>query len=462
MSNRLFLYKFETMEMTEITKENYGLKESAKEVLVNNSTGRFTKPTDNLYPHQWSWDAGFIAMGYAHYNQAAAERDLLHLFSGQWDNGMVPHIVFDDRGFEDKYFPGPSFWKTENAPNTPNSVQTSGICQPPIHATAVRHILCHAQDREKALSFADAIFPRIAAWHDYLYRERDKENDGLVYIRHPWESGQDNSPLWDPILNRMQLDPKIMPSYQRRDLGHVDAAERPTNLDYDRYIYLVDFFKKNSYNEESIRENECPFLVQDVLFNTILAKANRDIGEIAEAIGENSEKWFERADKTSRAIDKKLWCAEKQFYVNFDLNRGTQIHERVLAGFLPIYAGVPSKERTEILFNYLNTHCFCHLDDKCYAAPSYDRSSPEYSGSKYWRGPIWINLNWMLCMGLDRYGYTDYAERIMNSIIQLPSMSGFHEYFDPDTGRGYGSDNFSWTASLLLDVLYTREKSASN
>lgn len=459
LSKRLFLYNFSVMERINNDKENYRLKESAKEILAKNSTGRFTKPTDNLYPHQWSWDAGFIAMGYAHYNQSAAARDLLHLFNGQWNNGMVPHIIFDDRGFEDKYFPGPSFWKTGNIPNAPDSVFTSGICQPPIHATAVHHIVRLAQDREKALSFADTIYPKIVAWHNYLYRERDIENDGLVYIRHPWESGQDNSPLWDPILNRMEIDSLELPVYLRKDIKHIHASERPTNLDYDRYIYLLDFFSKNSYDEKNIRENGCPFLVEDVLFNTILAKANRDLGEVAKSIGKSPERWFELSEKTSQAVDQKLWCEEKEFYVNFDLNRGTQIHERVLAGFLPIYAGIPSNEKAERLFNYLNTHCFCRLDDVCYAAPSYDRSSPEYSESKYWRGPIWINLNWMLCIGLDNYGYSDYARRIMNSIIQLPSKSGFHEYFDPDTGSGYGSANFSWTASLLLDVLYTREKS---
>jgi hypothetical protein len=28
---------------------------------------------------------------------------------------------------------------------------------------------------------------------------------------------------------------------------------------------------------------------------------------------------------------------------------------------------------------------------------------------------------------------------------------GFHEYFDPYKGTGYGTDNFSWTAALFLD-----------
>ena len=39
-------------------------------------------------------------------------------------------------------------------------------------------------------------------------------------------------------------------------------------------------------------------------------------------------------------------------------------------------------------------------------------------------------------------------------IIQLPIRFGFHEYFDSQTGQGYGSANFSWTAALFLDLVY--------
>ena len=28
--------------------------------------------------------------------------------------------------------------------------------------------------------------------------------------------------------------------------------------------------------------------------------------------------------------------------------------------------------------------------------------------------------------------------------------NGFFEYFDPYEGRGYGGDNFSWTAAVYL------------
>lgn len=434
------------------------LAEKAKQVLENNRTEHFTKPTQNLYPHQWSWDAGFIAVGYSHYKLNYAIEDLKYLFSAQWDNGMIPHIVFDDKSYEDKYFPGPSFWQTEKSHHAPKQVKTSGICQPPVHATAVRKLIENSADKDKALLFAKKVFNHLKEWHHYLYRERDENGDGLVYIRHPWESGQDNSPLWDPILQQMNINENELPAYERKDLSHIDAAERPDKSDYDRYVFLVDLFRKCNYDEKKIREEGCPFLVEDVLFNTILCRANKDMAFIAEAIGEDPNTWMELYKKTKTAIDQKLWCEEKSFYVNFNVVEQKQVHERVLAGFLPLYAGVPDKNRANTLFNYLNTHCFCRLDDICLAAPTYDRSSSNFSGSKYWRGPIWINLNWMLCLGLSDYGYDEYASRIMETIIKLPAMNGFYEYFDPDTGKGYGSNHFSWTAALFLDALYVKGK----
>jgi len=433
------------------------LKTSAEKVLKKNWTGSFTKPTDALYPHQWSWDSCFISIGYSHYDQEKAKQELNRLFDAQWENGMIPHIVFDEKELNGLYFPGPDFWQVECSPDSPAHLKCSGICQPPVHATAVRHIMDHASSTKRALEYAEKVYNNLAKWHRYLYDERDPENEGLAYIRHPWESGQDNSPVWDSVLQRFNLSPQQVVPYQRKDITHVDAAERPTDEDYDCYVYLVDFFRKQNYDENTIRRNGCPFLIQDVLFNTILCQATLDLAEIAKRLGKDPRPWKEQANKTAGALNWKLWSEENGFYADFDLVSNRQIHERILAGFLPLLAGIPDQSRAERLFNYLNTHCFCRLDDACFAAPTYDRSSPEYSSSKYWRGPIWINLNWMLCIGLSKYGYDLYADRIMESIIRLPAMSGFYEYFDPDTGKGYGSNDFSWTAALLIDVLYRRK-----
>src|SRR6516225_7483171 len=74
-------------------------------ILRDNSTGLITKAAPDLYPHQWSWDAAFNAIGLATVDLPRARLELDSLFSGQWRNGMVPHIVFDPAA--DGYWPGP-------------------------------------------------------------------------------------------------------------------------------------------------------------------------------------------------------------------------------------------------------------------------------------------------------------------------------------------------------------------
>ena len=85
--------------------------------------------------------------------------------------------------------------------------------------------------------------------------------------------------------------------------------------------------------------------------------------------------------------------------------------------------------------------------------PSYDRHGFGFSPVQYWRGPVWINIDWFLMRGLERYGFSEHAECLRETITGLCTDEGFYEYYDPLSGMGYGSDLFSWSAALLLDVL---------
>ena len=78
---------------------------AAKNVLKSNMLGACTKPAPSLYPHQWNWDAGFIALGYARSDFRQACSELTALFRGQWANGMAPQIIFSVKN-SGKYFPG--------------------------------------------------------------------------------------------------------------------------------------------------------------------------------------------------------------------------------------------------------------------------------------------------------------------------------------------------------------------
>src|SRR6056297_1322008 len=158
-------------------KEFQDLIEAAENVLKKNWTGSFTKPTNSLYPHQWSWDSCFISIGYCHYNQERAEKELERLFDAQWDNGMIPHIVFDKNELNGLYFPGPDFWQVDCSPDSPAGLKCSGICQPPVHATAVRLMMDHSKDTKRALDYAEKIYDQLVKWHNYLYDERDPEDE---------------------------------------------------------------------------------------------------------------------------------------------------------------------------------------------------------------------------------------------------------------------------------------------
>ncbi len=92
-------------------------------------------------------------------------------------------------------------------------------------------------------------------------------------------------------------------------------------------------------------------------------------------------------------------------------------------------------------------------DENITPVPSYDMHGFGFSPVQYWRGPVWINIDWFLMHGLANYGYSEQAERLRQTIVNLCQEQGFYEYYDPITGAGQGSDLFSWTAALLLDVL---------
>lgn len=425
--------------------------EKAKEVLENNWTGSFTKPSPKLYPHQWSWDSGFIAIGYSHYDQKKARTELLSLFKGQWKNGMLPHIVFHNPSND--YFPDAKDWRIDLSNDAPASIHTSGITQPPIHATAVWNIYNNAEDKKDAREYVSNIFPKLISSHRFLYNFRDVENKGLIANIHPWETGIDNSPKWDMILKNIDIENINIPPFKRKDINFVSSEERPTDEAYLKFIYLIELFKQCKYNQEKICK-ESPFLVYDVLFNSILHKANLDLLKIAVLLKEDTkeiERWIERGNK---AFEELLWCDKDSMYHSYDLTQHEIIRVHTASCALPLYASIPDKERGFNLKEQLLTTCPFHQENVCVSVPTYDKTQEGYNPTNYWRGPIWVNTNWMIYKGLLSYGFEDLAGKIGLNIIRLINELGFWEYFYPTEQRGLGSNNFSWTAALLIDILY--------
>src|SRR5207237_10800397 len=70
------------------------LVEAAEKILKHNDRGSWTVPAGDLYPHQWLWDSCFIAIGLRHLDVERAQTELRSLLRGQWEDGMIPNIIF--------------------------------------------------------------------------------------------------------------------------------------------------------------------------------------------------------------------------------------------------------------------------------------------------------------------------------------------------------------------------------
>ena len=430
-------------------------------VLRRNSIKSWTKPAPSLYPHQWSWDSAFIALGLAHVDNHRATSELETLFNSQWKTGKVPHIVFNPDAPPKSYFPDAERWNTSGlSEHAPESAHTSGLCQPPVHAIAVLRIWETARSsgderrQDRARAFLGSNYPRLFSWHRYLATARDPEGSGLVTIYHPWESGTDNSPRFDAALQGVEVGD--LPPYTRYDLQHVtDPSHRPSNEEYDRYLWLLELLKRERYDEANIYDSH-PFLVKDVLFSGILVAANEALLEIAEVVGAPEKDreligaWIERG----RNGLSRRWDADLGLCVDHDLLSGAPLRVRTVAGFAPLIAGGLDGGWLGALLETLDSAAFAGDPKLCRPLPP--STSPEETGfhpRSYWRGPVWPVANWLLWWSLIRAGEAERAVAMRGETLGQLSEGGFAEYFEPFTGEPLGSSEQSWTAAIALDML---------
>ena len=420
------------------------LIEEACSILRLNDRGGYTVPTERLYPYQWNWDSAICALGWHHFDKARAWNEIRMLLKGQWDNGMLPHIIFHQDSPD--YFPNADVW---NVPETcfqegVEHPQTSGISQPPVLATCVRKLW--EADKEPAIESSELkqICIKILNWHRWYWSARDPENMGMVSILHPWESGMDNSPAWDKSL--VSVPSTQNSSYKRQDITLIDANQRPLKKEYDRYLYLVEKLRDEKYDSTNIFQ-DFPFRVIDVGLNSILHRANLDLLALFDQFGMLSEslELKKRIELTCKAFDK-LWDEQHEHYYNRDEISGELIRIPTSACFLPLFGQLASDKQAQKIISTLEEW----MKQEFLLVPSTSPFDPNYESQRYWRGPIWPHVNWMICEGLKNYDRHDLSQIIRTQTLELISKLGFHEYYHPLGESGLGGESFSWTASVYL------------
>lgn len=433
--------------------------DQAAQVLKDNDHGLFTIPAHGLYPHQWLWDSCFISIGLRHLDVERAKIEILSLCRAQWRNGMLPHIIFTP-GKKQRMHSG--VWDSWLSPFSPDDVSTSGISQPPVIAEAVVRV------GEKMLladrrSWYRELWPHLVAYHQWLYTERDPHHEGLVLQIHPWETGLDDNPAWmselddhllpwwirglqksklEFIVGRMRLDTRYVPSHQR-----------PTNIEALALYSVQRRLRRKAYDINKILDHTL-FAIEDLAYNCILIRANEHLKQIAKTlrvdIPEDLLKCMEQSPKTLE----ELWDPYTEQYYPRDFVTHRLIKQPTIESLLPLYAGCISRDRAALLVKTLENE---HMFGPAFPIPSTPLNSPWFDPERYWQGPSWINMNWLIMDGLYRYGYADHAEALRESTLELVQKHGFFEYFNPINGNPLGAPNFSWTAALAIDLSKTQK-----
>lgn len=235
----------------------------------------------------------------------------------------------------------------------------SDMTQPPVLAWGVWHNYL-AGGRKVWLEEA---LPRLEGYLAWNLRHRDRNGNGLLEwtiedtpVCRCGESGMDNSPRFDAAL---PLDAVDFSAFQAHDMHHV--------------------------------------------------------GLIAQALGHTctAQRWFDRSQQVSQQIYTYLWDGPRGFYVDRDLN-GHFTGIEAASGFVPLLLESCPPEHVAALVAALE-------DPRRFGTPlpvpSLSRSDPAFS-TDMWRGPMWLNLNYLVVLGLRRHGRAKLAAAIARRTVE--------------------------------------------
>jgi hypothetical protein len=340
------------------------------------------------------------------------------------------------------------------------------VTQPPLPAIAARRVAraLPASDRQPFLA---ELFPKLVAYHTWLYDERDLQNSGLVTLIHPWECGLDTTPPWMQVLRRMPLPWWLRAATRlglgrvvrllRNDTRYIPVAERASDDDGLRMLVLATRVKKHHFQLEQMPRHSS-VLIEDLAFNAMLAAANRSLELISRDLERPLPTELQEHFRRTEAALEQLWDEPSGQYYSRNAVTGELIKVPTIATFLPLWSGIPTRAQAERLIELLKKPTGFWPN---YPVPSVPVDAPEFREAGYWKGPTWINMNWTIAEALHEYEAVELAERLRLRTLRLVEHAGFSEYFSPLTGDGYGANDFSWTAALVIDLLARDERTPS-
>jgi glycogen debranching enzyme len=370
---------------------------------------RYTVPSSSVYPYQWLWDSCFHAIIYTHFDIKYAQDEIRALLDGQWENGMLPHMIY---------------WTKVKKHNVDWGVKgnTSSITQPPMLAYAVETIF----KKDKDINFIKEVLDRLNGYYQWLERERSFSY--LLSIVHPWESGEDNFVAWDEIYG--------LNNPSRKELWKIK-------------LELVKEYNKLNHNTKKFLKTN-KFNLKCLLFNAVYLRNLNSMLFLCQLVNSKHLQYYkEIIPKVKKSFKEKLYNREKGLYSSVYNNNKhlSQIENSSI--FLPLFAKILTRNQAKKLIEeyLLNENKFWLK----YPLPTIAVDNLNFQPNRSWRGSTWININWFIVKGLDNYGYKNISDKLKKKSIELIEKSGFCEYFNPVIGKGHGPKDFTWSG-LIFDM----------
>ena len=135
------------------------------------------------------------------------------------------------------------------------------------------------------------------------------------------------------------------------------------------------------------------------------------LAQMAELLGkpDDAAAFRREAADVARAINEKMWDAERKFYFDLTVD-GTQAPAKTIAAFWTLLAGVASPEQAEALAAELRNPASFGRRHRVPTTPA-DQPGFDPAGG-YWRGAVWSPTNTMVIRGLERYGQQALADEL--------------------------------------------------
>jgi hypothetical protein len=258
--------------------------------------------------------------------------------------------------------------------------------------------------------------PEIARHHEWVERERAIDDDGLIWIIQPDESGLDASPKFDSAFgwhaDGMPGFPLLVRRNRRLDFDVRRVAEAGGPLVCGTATNVLHNLSRLALGRESLTPRLLERLYDERtgLFHQIVRKGGQ------------------RAAARHPVV---TWAALSPLALpDLPEDVGRRLVEEYLLDPKRFWLPVPP--------------------------PSVSARDPHFSRRdrllflrRYWRGPTWVNAAWLLWLGLVRLGYEQEAQELARRIAGAVTDAGLREYYDPYSGLGMGAEDFSWSALVM-------------